>query len=67
MILKVPKPLGILFNKLPIELRRTGAYSFYFSEGRLSCLKYKDFDGWYFASGGELYKLARYQLRRLLS
>jgi hypothetical protein len=60
-VLMVPIWIGKLFNRLPLNWKRTGQYSYYFASGRFSALNYKSFRGWYFADTEELWKLIKYQ------
>jgi len=48
--MRVPPYLGRLFNRLPGRWRRRGVWAYYFSNGYLSCLNWKQFDGWYWVT-----------------
>jgi len=64
-IFKIPTWIGRLFNKLPQSLRETDYLVYYFSNGRLSCINYKWFDGWFECDFYEMKKLIKYQWHKL--
>ena len=62
---QLPKLFASFFNLLPRSLKRTQSFVFFFDDGKLSCINYKSFSGWYWADRQEFLNLLKYQLKRL--